>query len=126
MILPLTQWTLHGDQLPQRLLDDEDKKAFSLPGADALDAFADLIGADEQEQAQSPQAGAPYCTGALFEEDICGAVSLVRDMDFSAMEGDYALLAFEHIVGSGEVRLGDRVIARFGDRAQDALRHAYA
>ena len=128
MRIPLMQWTLHGENLPQRLMDEEVKPAFSLPGADALGAFADLIGADTPQEESSEEIGAPYCTGALFEADIAGCVLLKREIEFGTMEGDFALLAFEEIRGSGEVLLGGSVIARFGEAAmerQEALRHTY-
>ena len=70
MILPLTHWTLHGENLPQRLFDEEKKPSFSLPGADALSAFADLIGDEAPVQETGADEGAPYVSGALFDADI--------------------------------------------------------
>ena len=125
MILPLTHWTLHGENLPQRLFDEEKKPAFYLPGADALSAFADLIGDDAQESEQSEEDGVPYSAGALFDAEISGGVTLKRELDFGAMEGDYAVLAFEHIAGSGSIFLGDEELARFGNDSTDALRHVH-
>ena len=125
MLLPLTQWTLHGEKLPDRLMEEEKKPSFSLPGADALSAFADLIGDEETERSSCAEAGVPYSAGNLFEADISGVVSLKKEIDFCAMEGDRALLAFERMVGSGEVILGGKTIARFGEDRTQALRYAY-
>ena len=126
MLLPLTQWTLHGENLPERLMDEENKKpSFSLPGADALSAFADLIGEEQTQSAAGADDGAAYCSGGLFEPDISGSVTLKKEIDFSAMEGDHALLAFEQIAGSGEVILCGQTIGRFGEDGVQALRNAY-
>ena len=125
MILPLTQWTLYGEDLPERLLDQDQKPSFTLPGADALSAFADLIGDEEKEQKTSEPSGIPHTAGTLFDEDIAGCVCLKREIDFGEMQGDYAVLAFEHIAGSGSVRLGEEELARFGTDHTLALRNAY-
>ena len=125
MLLPLTQWSLHGENLPERLFETEKKTSFSLPGADALSAFADLIGDEAPAHEMDKEDGVPYCSGALFDSDIAGSVSLKREIDFGAAEGDFALFAFEHIAGSGSVLLGGEEIARFGGDITKALRHAY-
>ena len=124
MHLPLTQWQIVCENLPQRLLDAPQMQAFSLPGADQLGAFADLIGEDNAEENKNG-GGTDYTLGGLFEEDICGSVSLNKEIDFGAFEGDRALLTFAHIAGSGEILLDGKQIARFGDDGKEALRHAY-
>ena len=114
MQLPLTQWTLHGEDLPERLFDTQKDHVFSLPGADALYAFADLIGAHEQQETEKIQDGVPYTLSGLFEADLCGELSLTKEIDFGAFCGDRALLTFSHLAGSGEVYLSENCIARFG------------
>ena len=124
MLLPLTQWMLHADDLPQRLKDAPEKAAFSLPGADDLSAFADLIGGEERPSAAAQDEGVPYTLCGLLEEDIPGEVSLTREIDFGSMMGERALLVFSHLAGSGEILLGESRIARFGGGKED-LRCAY-
>ena len=56
MNLPLRAWTLSADALPDRLLDARGADdAFTLPGAEGLSAFADLLGAQEGEPPQPVQ-----------------------------------------------------------------------
>ncbi|MBQ8619832.1 MAG: hypothetical protein IJ418_20305 [Clostridia bacterium] len=125
MHLPLVQWTLHGNSLPERLFDVPKTPVFSLPGADALSAFADLIGGDEAENTQAQPEGAPYSAGGFFEDDLAGELTLSREIDFGAFCGDRALLTFAYLAGSGEILLDDRQAAVFGVEAQADLRHAY-
>ena len=125
MHLPLTQWLLEAQSLPGRLLDLMPRKAFSLPGADALSAFADLIGEGTQEETPQQGESVPYAIGSLFEEDICGALTLKKEIDFGAFNGERAIITFSHIAGSGEILLGDKQIARFGDQRQEAIRLAH-
>lgn len=123
MHLPLTQWQIFSQNLPERLLDAPSPRAFSLPGADQLSAFADLIGEGKKEEKNSE--GADYTLANLFEEDIPGVVTLRKEIDFGAFEGDRALLTFAHIAGRGEILLDDACIARFGDDYPAALKRAY-
>ena len=125
MHLPLTQWQLMGDDLPECLFDASKTPAFSLPGADALSAFADLIGEDEQEKETVSGERVPYTLGGLFEEDICGCLTLEKEIDFGALDGDRTLLIFSHIAGSGEVLLGEKTIAEFGSDYQESMRLAH-
>lgn len=125
MRLPLTQWTIEGENLPERLLDAPKTEGFSLPGADALSAFADLIG-EEEQKAEAETSGAGYASGGFFEEDLEGRLTLSREIDFGAFAGDRALLTFAYLAGKGEIWLGDACIARFGEDRQADLRHAYA
>lgn len=121
MRLPLTHWTLHGAGLPSRLLEDT-PAAFSLPGAQALCAFADLLGGDEAPaQAASEEADAPFSLPAMLPDDVSGCVRLTREIDFGGLRGDRALLTIDHLTGRGEVLLDEQVIARFdGNRASPA------
>ena len=125
MQLPLTQWTLHGEDLPERLFDTQKDHVFSLPGADALYAFADLIGAHEQQETEKIQDGVPYTLSGLFEADLCGELSLTKEIDFGAFCGDRALLTFSYLAGSGEIYLGEDCIARFGQDHMGDLRRAF-
>lgn len=123
MHLPLTEWTLQGENLPERLMDEPKAPAFSLPGADFLSAFADLLGGYGQEEAPVQSCGVPYVPSGLFEDDLAGTLTLSKEIDFGALSGDCALLTFAHLRGSGEILLDDRQIACFG--ADGDIRHAH-
>lgn len=125
MHLPLTQWQIFSESLPERLLDEPKMQAFSLPGVDKLSAFADLIGGAEEEESKQSAEGVLYTLGGLFEEDITGSVTLRKEVDFGAFEGDRALLTFAYIAGSGEILLDEESITRFGGDRQEELRQAY-
>jgi len=108
MLLPLNAaWTLAGDALPERLLPNETPAAaFILPGANALSAFADLIGtAPEEAPAESKQPGVPFALPALIPEDATGEVTLAREVDFGHLSGDRAWLSFDMLCGRGSVSL---------------------
>ena len=125
MLLPLTQWMLHADHLPDRLFDEPKTPAFSLPGADALDEFADLIGANAPQEMPPEDDGVPYALNGFIEEDICGEMIFTKEIDFGELIGDRALLMFGHLAGRGEIYLGEERIACFGGDQQTALRQAY-
>ena len=126
MHFPLMLWTLHGDNLPDRLFDAPKSPDFSLPGADALSAFADLIGEEEPEKAAAQDEGVAYQAGGFFEDDMGGSLTLSREIDFGALFGDRALLTFDQIAGSGQIELDGVCIARFGENRQESLRQAFA
>ena len=57
---PLTRWCIRAPRLPERLTENAPPdEAFHLPGADALSAFADLLGAP-------PEGGADDAVRALL------------------------------------------------------------
>ena len=56
----LRTWTLSGDALPTRLLRAAREDAFTLPGADALAAFADLLGAPQEDAPEPARQSAPF------------------------------------------------------------------
>lgn len=127
MRLPLTHWTLRG-RLPERLLEDG-PAGFSLPGAQALGAFADLLGggdASAEQEAENPsgasseEASAPLSLPAMLPDDVPGGVRLTREIDFGSLRGDRALLEIDHLAGRGDVLLDEQVIARFGGELPDA------
>ena len=123
MHLPLTWWTLKGENLPERLMDEPKKPAFSLPGAQDLGAFADLLGTDGETQPDQAQ-GVSYALGGLFEEDLAGELTLSREIDFGALCGDRAVLTFAYLCGSGGIFLDEKQIAAFGEDRQEDIRHA--
>ena len=113
----LAMWRIRASELPDRLLDAErPAPAFTLPGAKALAGFADLIGGDEEETAPSAPdtEDAPFPLPAMIPEDVTGCAELFLDVDFGALPGTRAVLTIDEISGSGDILLGDTVIARFG------------
>ena len=95
-ILPLMRcWTISAPSLPEELLPAAQARGFSLPGADDLTAFADLLGAAQEEtpnqesRAQSSQhdASAPFDLPALAPDALSGPFSLSCSVDFGALRG---------------------------------------
>ena len=127
MRLPLERWTLHMAQLPERLRNCEAEKSFSLPGMESLGAFADLLGGFDEEPKNEQDKGVEYAALGRFDEDMQGEISLTQEIDFGLLTGDRAVLTFEHLLGRGEILLGDQTIARFGEREneQDSLLDAF-
>jgi len=129
MTLPLTHWQLHAASLPDRLLDDASTPSFSLPGADALDAFADLLSTDADNEPageKRDETFAPFALPGMIDEDIPGEVSLSREIDFGALHGDRALLTLDHITGSGDILLDGERIACFGGDPVESSSAAHA
>ena len=124
----LALWRIRADELPDRLLD-ENRPApeFTLPGANALRGFADLLGAEEEDMppAMPEEEDAPFPLPAMLPEDVTGAAELFLEIDFGALPGDRAVLILTGISGKGEILLGDAPIARFGG-APDAAANAAA
>ena len=119
MRLPLTHWTLCGSRLPDRLLE-HDSSGFSLPGADALHAFAELLGTDGAPSEEPAEQTAPFALPAMLPDDVPGCVRLTRELDFGSLRGDRALLIIDHLAGRGEVMLDNQVLARFGGAESSA------
>lgn len=126
MRLPLLSgWFLQTDASPEA--PERDGSAFTLPGADALDGFSDLLG----EASQSPQDssgfacvyggaadrvpdGIPFpLPGALAAQDGTDTTAIARQVSFGALHGDRATLTFGLLAGHGEVWLGDKRLAAF-------------
>lgn len=116
-------FTLSADALPERLFSAPKKAAFALPGAQDLSAFADLLGQPEEE-ADAPNdaaaSGAPFSLPAMLPEDVSGPAALSREIDFSQLTGDSAVLSFDLLCGRGSVYLGETKLADF-DRQPLAL-----
>lgn len=108
MLTPLLAgWTLSGDDLPDRLQVQETvSPGFSLPGTEALRAFADLIGdmPDETPMEDAPS-GVPFALPAPIPDDVLGEVMLSREIDFGSMSGDAARLRFDMLCGQGSITL---------------------
>jgi len=114
-MLPLTSWQLYARELPQGLTDFVRPSAFSLPGAKALEGFADLLGDDPVScQQQEPDLeSVPFSLPAMLPEGLSGPVSVRRDIDFGSLCGDRAVLTIDHIVGSGRILLGEKLLCAF-------------
>lgn len=105
----LAGWTLSGQAAASAAAP-----GFTLPGADALSAFADLLGDAPQPQYDAPQPqGVPFALPAVTEQETGAQTELSRVIDFSTLCADDARLIFEHIVGSGEALLDTEPLARF-------------
>lgn len=115
MTLPLTLWQLHAASLPDSLTDSAAPRGFTLPGLQALQDFSNLLGEQDisQETANSTDDHAPFTLPAMIPPDVCGPVSLRREIDFGALGADRALLLFDHIVGSGRILLDETVLCTF-------------
>lgn len=130
MTQPLTCWLLFARELPEEMTDSARPAPFFLPGAKALEGFSELLGESESmpEEDESLQESAPFSLPAMLPDTICGPVSLHREIDFGAFEGDRAILTLDHIVGSGRILLGETVLCTF-DSARftaDAYENAHA
>ncbi|MBP3522112.1 MAG: hypothetical protein J6M56_00900, partial [Clostridia bacterium] len=127
MRLPLTHWTLRAGSLPDRLLETG-PSGFSLPGADALGAFSELLGTDGAPYGEDRPAEqtAPFALPAMLPDDVSGCVRLTRELDFGSLRGDRALLIIDHLAGRGEVLLDNQVLARFDSARSPAASVAAA
>ena len=94
---PLTRWRIRAPRLPERLTENAPPdEAFHLPGADALSAFADLLGAPIPDGADDAQAmqEADFPLPAAIPGDVGGAVELAYALDFGALCADDAELCY--------------------------------
>lgn len=107
---PLTRWRIRAPRLPERLTENAPPdEAFHLPGADALSAFADLLGAPPEGGADDAQAvqEADFPLPAAIPGDVGGAVELTYALDFGALCADDAELTLELVRGRGRVLADD-------------------
>ncbi len=125
-MLPLTSWQLYARELPEELADLARPSSFSLPGAKALESFADLLGeaaAEEEtseEEAVPALQSAPFSLPAMLPEGLSGPVSLRREIDFGSLRGDRAVLTLDHVTGNGRILLGERLLCTFDSASMDA------
>ncbi|MFR2019783.1 MAG: hypothetical protein ACLS6G_04415, partial [Christensenellales bacterium] len=85
------------------------------PGADALSAFADLLGAPPEGGADDAQAvqEADFPLPAAIPGDVGGAVELTYALDFGALCADDAELTLELVRGRGRVLADDVPLCAF-------------
>lgn len=117
----LSGWTLEADELPERLISRKADSGFSLPGADALADFSQLLGFDSapQETAPSEPPTAVFSLPGMLPEDVSGRASLSREIDFGALCASRAALEISHLCGSGHIELGGQEIHRFPSTSPD-------
>ena len=102
-LLPLCSWRLSAEGLAP----GESGPSF-LPGADRLSRFSALLGLEDAARARD------FPVPGLLPEGARNAV-LSADIPFARCAGDYLILCFPLLRGSGRVLLGESEIARFGD-----------
>lgn len=120
MQLPLLScWRISAPDLPDHLLEPEAAPAFSLPGAEALLDFADLLGEPEAAPAETASVSgndwpsAPFSLPSLLPDMLSGEAALSCEIDFGALSDDHAVLTFSHLLGRGSILLGDTPVASF-------------
>ncbi|MDD7174799.1 MAG: hypothetical protein PUH70_07015 [Clostridiales bacterium] len=107
---------LTADALPDSLLPGQDARRFSLPGAQELSRFADLLGEtpeDAQEAPEAQEASVPFDVPGLLPREVSGPAQLHADLRFDRLHGERAWLEFRLLAGRGEALLGDTQLARF-------------
>lgn len=111
----LSGWVLTADDLQEADEQAMRPEGFSLPGALELREFADLLGFEEEEKApEEAPAGRAFSLPAMLPCWAKGSACLSREIDFSRMAGDHAMLTIDHLCGSGEIKLGERTLYSFG------------
>ena len=122
---PLTRWRIRASRLPERLTEDAPfDTSFRLPGADALSAFADLLGGMSDEPGDDAQTlqEADFTLPAAIPNDINGAVELAVELDFGALCADDAELTLELVRGRGRVLADDMPLCTFQNPKDGFLR----
>ncbi len=122
---PLTRWRIRASRLPERLTEDAPfDTSFRLPGADALSAFADLLGGMSDEPGDNAQTlqEADFTLPAAIPDDINGAVELAVELDFGALCADDAELTLELVRGRGRVLADDMPLCTFQNQKDGFLR----
>ncbi len=114
MIPVLSGWRISAPRLPEHLKKKE--QGFSLPGEDALSAFADLLGESSAPQA-SEYEDAPFSLPALIPEDVEGPVELNRTFDMDRLGAGDAELLFDMLSGRGSVYLDQIKLVDFAPGA---------
>ena len=122
---PLTHWRIRAAHLPERLTEGAPfDTSFRLPGADALSAFADLLGGMSDEPGDDTQTlqEADFTLPAAIPDDINGAVELAVELDFGALCADDAELTLELVRGRGRVLADDMPLCTFQNQKDGFLR----
>ena len=122
---PLTHWRIRAAHLPERLTEGAPfDTSFRLPGADALSAFADLLGGMSDEPGDDAQTlqEADFTLPAAIPDDINGAVELAVELDFGALCADDAELTLELVRGRGRVLADDMPLCTFQNQKDGFLR----
>ena len=122
---PLTHWRIRAAHLPERLTEGAPfDTSFRLPGADALSAFADLLGGapDEADDGTPDGEEADFTLPAAIPDDISGAVELAVELDFGALCADDAELTLELVRGKGRVLADDTALCTFQNPKDGFLR----
>lgn len=107
---------LTAASLPDSLPPARSARRFSLPGAQELSRFAELLGEapeEAQEEPEAQDASVPFAVPGLLPQEISAQAELHADLRFDRLHGDRAWLEFRLLAGRGEVLLGDRRLARF-------------
>lgn len=109
----LSSWTIQAHSLPDRLIRAV-HAGFSLPGAQALLPYSDLLDSLPEASKNPPgEMQAPFSLPAQIPEDVEGPVTLSREVDFGALRAQTAHLRVEQPLGRGRVMLDDEVLAEF-------------
>lgn len=122
---PLTHWRIRAARLPERLTEDTLFDAsFRLPGADALSAFADLLGgAPDEDCGSAPDMQeADFTLPAAIPADVSGTVELAVELDFGTLCADDAELTLELLRGKGRVLADDMPLCAFQNPKDGFLR----
>lgn len=122
---PLTHWRIRAARLPERLTEDTLFDAsFRLPGADALSAFADLLGgAPDEDCCSAPDMQeADFTLPAAIPADVSGTVELAVELDFGTLCADDAELTLELVRGKGRVLADDMPLCAFQNPKDGFLR----
>ena len=122
---PLTHWRIRAARLPERLTEDTLFDAsFRLPGADALSAFADLLGgAPDEDCGSAPDMQeVDFTLPAAIPADVSGTVELAVELDFGTLCADDAELTLELVRGKGRVLADDMPLCAFQNPKDGFLR----
>ena len=122
---PLTHWRIRAARLPERLTEDTLFDAsFRLPGADALSAFADLLGgAPDEDCGSAPDMQeADFTLPAAIPADVSGTVELAVELDFGTLCADDAELTLELVRSKGRVLADDMPLCAFQNPKDGFLR----
>lgn len=133
-MLLMRGWTLRAESLPYDAAQPERKAGFSLPGAQALMAFGDLLfdspqeASARKEELQEEEETACFSLPGYLPKGTAGRASLSREIDFAQLSGSHASLEIDQLCGAGRILLGKKTLLSFSSDAgavidlTDALR----